>query len=874
RGKLIAAIPTNIQKCDSCQSTYNGTLPLKNCLYYSCKGTLPLRAIDASEYYRDSRNFHLHFYRLSARRMIAEEDSGSLRSSERQKIENKFKSGQIDLIVSTPTLELGVDIGDLVSVGLAKSPPSPASYAQRTGRAGREKKIALTTAFQFQSPLDMYYFRNPKEIMSGVITPPLISLENRTIVDRHINSLLIEEVFVHSPFADSLPGNLKEFVDNSQQFENVIQYLSSIRSNIKQKIERTFNDIQWLDSTEIDKRIDLFPKLFSGSLERFKRESKILNDIFEEIDEARRALRGQVGKQIEEDRWRLSRMEANIEYRLSGFPDGLNSRDLLSHLSRTEIIPRYAFPGKAVQVVSDLQEEFGDRSAQIAVSELAPGMPLYMKKNIFEVLGFDFEQEPEGSKTSQFWVCKNCKLYATEIEPKSRKCPQCQGTKGFDRLENCIAPKLVIVDQKGRPSEEGREFIQANTDHFVLSPISLDESTSSNEFIKSFAGIKAMDLGVKEILTLTTSLNTPNGEQPFAICRKCGRLLKNFQEDKGHRSGRRRICNGKPFVANLFHTFGTNVIALKIPSAAIPNQDIDRFLITLKNALISASDLVVQAEEGEIDGVIKPDTQTIVLFDNIDGGVGYVKQIISRLDEVLVKAASRILLECDCESGCIKCLWAYRRKRDIANIDKRLVFDFFKQVEREYSEKRVEENGSLKPYVGNKIISVTSLPDTLDGALELRDRLLGAQGEIELVSLYVTDYPISWPDGELSWVDVLCQCKRSGSKVTVVVREPNRVSHRRALNKLAKAGVTVMVYGVPVTDVEQTGIAHLKHAVIDYGKETACAIHMTANLSPEVRKNVDTYDFGSGKENLEWIEGTFTAIKQVKSQAKLWSISD
>lgn len=871
RSKVILRVPQTILKCNSCQNIYNGTIPAKSCLYWFCKsGSNPLRKIQAQTYYEDSKNFHLHFYRdLAPRRMIAEEDSGSLKLPERQKIENRFKAGQVDLIVSTPTLELGVDIGDLVSVGLAKSPPSPASYAQRTGRAGREKKIALTTAFQFQTPLDMYYFRNPKEIMSGTIHAPFISLDNRTIVDRHVNSVIIEELFVHSAASDSVKAVMRDFITENQA-ELVVNQLSSERKAIEEKIARTFSDVQWLTPGEIKKHVDTFSHILSGSIERYQKEERTLISIADEVDETRKSLRGKTGKEHDEERWRLRRIEENIESRLSGFPDGLYIRDVLSHFSRTEVIPRYAFPGKAVEVLSTDQEEFGDRAARIAVSELAPGMSLYMKKYKYEVTGFDFEQEPEGRSSRRFWICKNCRLYATEQEPKSRACPQCKSTLGYQLYEDCIAPSMVVVEQGNRPSEEGREFIQPNTDHFVLSPISLEETAT--EWKETYKGLRIADLGLKEILTLTTSLSRASGEQEFTICERCGRLLTKFDEEGKHRPSWRRICTGRSFKAKLFHTFNTSAIAFTIdPAYLAENVDVRKFLTTLKNALIGASEIMVNAEEGEIDGVIKPDARMIVLFDNVDGGVGYVKQVVERFDEVLTRAANRVLLECDCESGCIKCLWAYRRKRDIPLIDKRLVRDLFKQVEREKSQNAVAVFGNLKPYTGTRILSIPSEPNSVSGAIELRDRMLSAQKEIKIVSLYVTDDLVSWPDGDISWADILTRCRQNGATVTAIVREPQKESHKNALTKLVRAGVAVKIFSVPVPSTKLTGIAHLKQVVIDPDLPTACAVHTTANLSPETTKNSDTYDFGFGSENTEWIHGTSETIGRLEAQSRDWA---
>ena len=94
----------------------------------------------------------------------------------------------------SPTMELGVDISALNAVYLRNVPPTPANYAQRSGRAGRSGQAALTITYcAAQSPHDQYYFEDPKRMVSGYVRPPAIELANRDLVEAHLHAVWLAE---------------------------------------------------------------------------------------------------------------------------------------------------------------------------------------------------------------------------------------------------------------------------------------------------------------------------------------------------------------------------------------------------------------------------------------------------------------------------------------------------------------------------------------------------------------------------------------------------------------------------------------------------------------------------------------------------------
>src|SRR5205823_4795547 len=115
------------------------------CPRYRCEGRMQVMPL-VDDYYR----------RLYAsgdvQRIFAEEHTGLLTREAREDVERGFikhdRPGDANLLSCTPTLEMGINIGDLSSLVLCSVPPKPSNYLQRAGRAGRRdgNAFVLTVA--------------------------------------------------------------------------------------------------------------------------------------------------------------------------------------------------------------------------------------------------------------------------------------------------------------------------------------------------------------------------------------------------------------------------------------------------------------------------------------------------------------------------------------------------------------------------------------------------------------------------------------------------------------------------------------------------------------------------------------------------------
>jgi len=113
----------------------------------------------------------------------------------RREIEKGLRERQIQAVVSTNALELGIDIGDLDVCIIAGYPGSIASTYQQAGRVGRRTEKSLAILIARSQPLDQFIVENPDYFFGRAPEFGLINPDNLLILLNHIQCAAFELPF-------------------------------------------------------------------------------------------------------------------------------------------------------------------------------------------------------------------------------------------------------------------------------------------------------------------------------------------------------------------------------------------------------------------------------------------------------------------------------------------------------------------------------------------------------------------------------------------------------------------------------------------------------------------------------------------------------
>jgi ATP-dependent helicase YprA (DUF1998 family)/predicted RNA-binding Zn-ribbon protein involved in translation (DUF1610 family) len=797
-------------------------------------------------------NYYAAYYlKQDPVRMVVQTDTAVSNPAERKKIEQDFRKTTdrcIDVIVATPTLELGVDIGDLLSVGLVKAPPSPAAYIQRVGRAGRKDRISFNNTFLHPNNIDEFYFERPNKLINGDIVPPAIDTANILLLKRHIFAVALQYMFTTSTWAKKYDETScfkwNEHPDIRIAFNSALETEhDKILTQCQDFVQQIPEAASLFTRDKLSELLKQLPNEINLSFEEYSRRNA-------ELIQRSRFISSQMEK--EQDRFIIEKLTKKSTI-LSSQIGVHRQKHVLDLFKDINLLPRYAFSYSAISLYDGFEETSG-REATASIVEYSPGMRIHLKKKRYESVGLDVSR----IEKSTIYVCDKCKKFADISAFKT--CSLCNSVASAVEADIVIPKRIYIKSIWYFSQTENR---RPQYEQYV----SPDYRSINKEL--TFEDINLKHFVEGKVYTVVKGINiNPQIDEirKMKFCTECGKF-EIGEENRRHRHPiTQQFCHGNKFEEFLpAAVFNTSILVLDFEKTELRGE---ATFTTMKNAILNATNAVIGCEDGEVSGLVAGNK--IFLFDNLEGGAGFTENILQHFKQIMARANELVNNPKDtCRNACLACLISYRRRRDIPLLDKKLIKIYLQNISNKIMREEIthamkivdgnfpktDEDKPIiqtfkKELVGKQIYQIISQPETTDGADQLKAFLFSAKKEILITSLYVSDQSIPWKDGTLdSFENILVQIKSANPsiKITLIIRKPSKPSqdHVDVAKRLRNAGIDVKVYRRSISNLEnRAGIVHEKMIAIDPDDLTrGIVIQTSANLSDEVYRNKDTWFF-------------------------------
>jgi Lhr-like helicase len=363
---------------------------------------------------------------------FGEKERGELTADEKHLREIGEANRFLPVLFCSPTMELGVDISALNAVYLRNVPPTPANYAQRSGRAGRSGQAALVLTYSSsQSPHDQYFFRNPKAMVHGEVRPPLLDLANRDLVESHLSAvwLACTEQPLESSIAELLV--LSEGARPIRKEVSEPMTLPRVGTEALRRIQRVLDMLQedltpelapWYSGRDVfaAEVVKSAPRRFHQAFDRWR-------DLFlsaeQQRDAARRTMDDYSAPQHEKRAAQIRHAQAIDQINLLQKGTSSHSSDFYTYryLATEGFLPGYNFPRLPlmayIPATSDGRgkQTYLQRPRFLALSEFGPRSLVYHEGRAYRVVRamLALNQQGGGSAdvrlpTKTVRICRIC----------------------------------------------------------------------------------------------------------------------------------------------------------------------------------------------------------------------------------------------------------------------------------------------------------------------------------------------------------------------------------------------------------------------------------------------------------------------------------
>jgi len=665
-------------------------------------------------------------------RVFAGEHTGLLGREEREALERSFKAGTRpgapNLLTCTPTLEMGIDIGDLSAVMLCSVPPLPSNYVQRVGRAGRSTGNATVLAIANRKPHDRYFYEDPYEMLRGEISPPGCFLDAPEMLTRQLLAHAMDcwarererghgaviparmqllRVNAEDPF----PGQFWVYYQaNKVRLTN--EFLALFGCEIG---ELNVQRLQQLSQGEglagsMKKALEAVKEQIKDYSERIKTVRERIVELEEDPSKASLVLDEETGKQRADAEVELGELH-DSEHAYLRLRGELQNKYPLNVLADAGVIPNYAFPEPGVTLSALLREPYDEkagpkahgkkveylRAASQAIKEFAPFNTFYAEGHKIRVTQLDL-----GNRASaiEMWrICRICHHMAEEQTGAevASQCPRCEDPSWSDvgqrrplvrfrralsmmnRLEASTADD---AEDRDRESYRLAELIDVSKENWSGARLVHRPDLVFGVELLQRQLLREVNFGRRFDTAKSTSIAGQDiAQRGFLVCKLCGKVSESeAKPDHSPICGVRRK-NDKPAFERiyLYREFRSEAIRLLLPVSQLEDPVLLHslkaalFLGFRKKFLGHPDHLAVTLANEPRSGELR---RFLVVYDTVPGGTGYLADLWKHdgILDVLEKARDA-MQSCRCaedekKDGCYRCVYAYQQSHEIPLISR------------------------------------------------------------------------------------------------------------------------------------------------------------------------------------------------------------